>query len=120
MFDLVGRPTPRGVTWAWLQDDLDSSSVGRARRQLGALLAPGVCPHRVLVYLGVECFVDLRGLRLLLEVAAHVRTCGGALAVVAPPRCLVRMITLFALEEELPMVESVRRAVWWARTNGGG
>jgi anti-anti-sigma factor len=116
VFDVVGRPTSQGVTWIWAQDDLDFASVGRARAQLAALFTAGACPYRLLVYLGAECFVDLRGLRLLLALAAEVQRCGGALAVVAPPHSLRKMISVLALQEELPMVDSVRQAAVWART----
>ncbi|HEX8520016.1 MAG TPA: STAS domain-containing protein [Pseudonocardia sp.] len=117
VFDLVGRPTSRGVTWAWVQDDLHAGSVGRARRDLRGLFAAGTAPHRVLVYLGPERFVDLGGLRLLLEIGGEVRRRGGALAVVAPPHGLTRMAACLALqEEELPMLDSVQEAARWART----
>jgi hypothetical protein len=116
VFDIVGRPTARGTTWAWAREDLDGMSVGRARGQLAALLASEPEPLRLLLYLGADRFVDLRGLRLLLDLDAQVRRRGGALAVVAPPRCLTEMTSLLALEERVPMVGSVRRALWWART----
>lgn len=115
VFDVVGHPTSRGVTWVWAQDDLETASLDRARADLALLFTGGVCPHRVLVYLGDERFVDLRGLRLLAGVAAEVRRCGGALAVVTPPHCLVRMVTCFGLEDQLPVLDSVREAVRWAR-----
>ena len=119
VFDVVGRPTSWGVTWAWIREDLDSDSVERARSQLCLLFLTDGCPHRLLVHLGADCFVDLRGLRLLLETATEVRSGGGALAVVAPPRSLVRMAALFVLAEELPMVDSVDHAVEWARARTG-
>ena len=119
VFEIVGRPTSPGATWVWTQGDLTSASVGRARVDLSGLFAAGTCPRRVLLYVGVECVVDLRGLGLLLEVAAEVRNRGGALVVVAPPDCLKEVATLIASEEELPMIDSVRRAAWWARTYRG-
>jgi hypothetical protein len=120
VFDIVGHPTPRGTTWAWAREDLDQASVGRARAELGALFTGQAGPRRLLVYLGTDCFVDLRGLRLLLDLAVEVRRHGGVLIVVAPPRCLTEMVTLLALEEELPTVTSVRRAGWRARTRTRG
>ena len=119
VFEIVGRPTSPGATWVWAQGDLTSASVARARVDLSGLFAAGTRPHRVLLYVGVECVVDLRGLGLLLEVAAEVRNRGGALVVVAPPDCLKEVATLIASEEELPMIDSVRRAAWWARTYRG-
>lgn len=118
VFELVGRPTAGGVTWVWARQDLDLATVAAARRELSALLEPLRSPGNVLVYLGPECFVDLRGVRLLANVAAQVRSRGGALAVVAPPRCVRQMVLLGRLEAELPLVTTARRAVWWARTRG--
>src|SRR5690348_14652320 len=85
VFELVGLPTAGGVTWAWARQDLDMATVATARRELSALLEPVRGPGTVLVYLGLECFVDIRGLRLLVDTAAEVQCRGGALAVVAPP-----------------------------------
>jgi anti-anti-sigma factor len=116
VFDVVGRRASRGTTWAWAREDLDVASVGRARSELAALFDGGTGPRRLLVYLGADSFVDLRGLRLLLDLVAQVQRHGGAAAVVAPPHCLTQMVSLLALEERFPMIRSVRRALWWART----
>ena len=120
VFDVVGVPATAGSTWVWAREDLDHESVGRARVQLAALFDEEPGPRRLLVYLGGDCFVDLRGLRLLLDLAAQLRCRGGALVVVAPPLCLTEMLAVLDLEESLPMVGSVRRAAWWARTSTRG
>jgi anti-anti-sigma factor len=116
VFDLVGRPAAGGPTWLWARADLDIATVGRARRELSALVAPGRNPGTVLVYLGPDRFVDLRGLRLLVDTARRVRAGGGDLAVVAPPRCLRRLVQLVRLDAELPLVATARQAAWRART----
>jgi len=85
VFELVVRPSPGGVTWAWARSDLDAATVVHARRELSALLDRPGDPGTLLVYLGLERFVDLRGMRLLVGTAARARARGGALAVVAPP-----------------------------------
>ena len=118
VFELVGRPTAGGITWVWVRQDLDMATVAAARGELSALLEPMCDPVTVLVYLGPERFVDLRGLRLLVRTAARVRSRGGALAIVAPPRCLRRMVQLGLLDAELPLITTARRAVRWARTHG--
>ena len=118
VFELVGRPTAGGVTWVWARQDVDMATVAAARRELSALLEPMPDPVTVLVYLGPERFVDLRGLRLLGRTAARVRSRGGALAVVAPPRCVRRMVQLGLLDAELPLITTARRAVCWAGTRG--
>jgi anti-anti-sigma factor len=120
VFDQVGRPTAGGPTWLWARADLDMATVASARRELAALVAPGRNPGNVLVYLGPERFVDLRGLRLLVQTAQRVRARGGDLAVVAPPRCLQRLVRLGRVDAELPLVATARQAAWWARTRGTG
>ncbi len=119
VFDVVGRSAPGGVGWVWARTDLDIATVATARQELSALLTT-TGSGTLLVYLGSECFVDLRGLRLLVEVAAQLRSRGGALAVVAPPHCLRQMVRLGRLEAQLPLLRTVRHAVSWARTNESG
>jgi anti-anti-sigma factor len=118
VFERVGLPTAGGVTWLWARRDLDMATVATARRELSALLEPVFGPCTVLVYLGHECFVDIRGLRLLVDTAAEVRRRGGALGVVAPPRCLRRLVQLALLDAALPLIPTARQAVGWAHTHG--
>ena len=133
VFDVVGGGGPGrgGSRGGWAREDLDHESVGRARVQLAALFDEEPGPRRLLVYLGGDCFVDLRGLRLLLDLGAQLRCRGGALVVVAPPLCLTEMLAVLDLAEALicqaleqgravPLVDSVRRAAWWARTSTRG
>lgn len=120
VFEPAGRPALGGTTWLWVRTDLDVTTAARARRELSAIVRPGRNPGSVLVYLGPECFVDVRGLRLLIETAERVRSCGGALAVVAPPRCLERLVQLSQLGAQLPLVATARQATWWVRTRGTG
>ncbi len=115
MFEQVGLPTAGGVIWLWARADLDLATLAGARRELSALIAGGN-PGTVLVYLGSERFVDLRGLQLLVDTARGIRSRGGALAVVAPPRSLRRLVQLGLLGSELPLVPTAREAVRWART----
>jgi anti-anti-sigma factor len=96
------------------------ATVATARRELSPLLKRTSGVDTLLVYLGSECFVDLRGLRLLVEAAAQLRSRGGALAVVAPPHCLRQMVRLSGLGAELPLLRTTRHAVSWARTHGSG
>jgi|SRR5690242_2862385 len=120
VFEQVGRTAPGTVTWLWVRADLESATVAAARRELWLLVGPGRNPGNVLVYLGPERFVDLRGLRLLVDTARRARSRGGALAVVSPPRCLQRMVRLDGIDAELPLLSSARQAAWWARTRGTG
>jgi anti-anti-sigma factor len=120
VFRIVGRATSHGPTWAWALDDLDMATVPAARTQLSELLACDPAPRCLLVYLGTDCFVDVRGLRLLVEVTRQVRDRGGDLAVVAPPHCVRVMAVRLGLAEELALVPSARHATWWARTRPAG
>lgn len=120
VFEQVGRPTPGGITWLWARTDLDMATVAGARRELAVLLAPERDPGVVLLYLGRERFVDLRGLRLLVGTAGQARSRGGTLAVVAPPYSLVRLVRLGRVGADLPLVATARQAVRWARAGGTG
>jgi anti-anti-sigma factor len=115
VFELVGRPTANGVTWVWARSDLDMLTEARARADLGALFVGDSAPRFVLVYLGTERFVDVRGLRLLIETAGQVRCEGGDLVVVAPPWCVERMIGVLNVGDQLPVVATARQAVRRAR-----
>jgi anti-anti-sigma factor len=120
VFEQVGRPTPGGVTWLWVQADLDLATAAAARRELSALLPPERNPGIVLLHLGCERFVDLRGLSLLIDTARRVRLQGGALAVVAPPHSLVRLVRLGRVDAELPLFGTARAAARWACAGGKG
>jgi len=108
--ELVGRWSGRGATWAWTRQDLDMATAARARAELTGLLSGGVGPDRVLVHLGAERFVDLHGLRVLVDVAVLVRIHGGTLVVVAPPRCLTTMLTVTGLDAPFSLAATVRHA----------
>ena len=116
VFHVVGRPTRTGPTWLWAQDDLDLATVPVARSELFALIAEGTMPRFVLVYLGVDRFVDVRGVRLLVDAARQARGRGGDLAVVAPPHCVLWMVRRFGLVDELQLATGARTALRWART----
>jgi anti-anti-sigma factor len=115
VFHVVGRPTRTGPTWVWTRDDLDLATVSAARAELAALFAGDTTPRYVLLYLGVERFVDVRGLRLLVEAARWARHGGGDLAVVAPPRCLRRMVARLDLRDDLFLATDARHALRWVR-----
>jgi hypothetical protein len=73
----------------------------------------------VLVYLGAERFIDVRGMRLLLDVAGQVRYRGGSLVVVAPPRSLQKMLHVLDLGGELSVAPTPRHAVRRTRPRSG-
>jgi anti-anti-sigma factor len=104
VFEFLERSSTRGVAWAWARRDLDMAAAPAARRELTALLAAVDEPDWVLVHLGVTCFVDLHGLRVLVDVGAQLRVRGGELVVVEPPRCLQIMIEVTGLGTEISLV----------------
>ena len=113
---VVGLPTRNGPTWVWVEQDLDLASAAAVHAELTALLTDVTAPGSVLVYLGAECFVDVRGMRLLVDAARQARRRGGDLAVVAPPPCLRRMVTRVGVGDELVLIADTREAARWART----
>jgi anti-anti-sigma factor len=115
VFHVVGRPTRTGPTWVWAQHDLDMATEPAARAELETLFADATAPRFVLVYLGGDRFVDVRGLRLLSGTAREARSRGGDLAVVAPPRCVSLMVARFGLADELFLAHDARHAARWAR-----
>lgn len=74
VFHVVGRPTRTGPTWVWINHDLDLASLPAARAELDALLLAPEPPRFMLVYLGAERFVDVRGMRLLVDDTAGAQT----------------------------------------------
>ena len=120
VFHILGRPTRTGPTWVWTQHDLDLATVPAARAELAELFADATAPRFVLVYVGSERFVDVRGLRLLAEAARQARGRGGDLAVVAPPRCLRLMVARLGLGDELFLAHDTRHAVQWVRRAARG
>jgi hypothetical protein len=120
VFDVVGRAIPAGVTWLWAKGDLDRGNVRAARGELAELFRDGTCPRWLSVYLGNECFVDLRGLELLIEVAERVWRGGGELVVVAPPYGLQRMVELLGPGFAVPMVATVPDALRLIRCGAVG
>jgi hypothetical protein len=112
---IVGRPTRTGPTWVWAQQDLDLATIAVADAELATLLTDTAPPRFVLLYLGAERFVDVRGLRLILRTARRARSLGGDLAVVAPPHCLRWMVDRFDLGGEVHLVRDARQAARWAR-----
>ena len=117
---MIGFPDAGAVTWAWAQVDLDMASESAARTELGDLLDREGPAGVLLVYLGEEYFVDVRGLRLLLDVSTRLRKRGGQLLVVAPPVCRRRMIRLLDLAREIQSAPTAQRAASWARAQLGG
>ena len=104
VFRVVGSPLPTGPVLLQARHDLDLTTVPAARAELTALLADRHAPW-VVVHLGVDRFVDMRGMRLLVATGRQVRRRGGELIVVAAPRCLRSMLARLGLDDELVLVD---------------
>ena len=110
VFEFVGRSSARGVVWAWAQLDLDMASAPAARAELTGLVTDLDAPDRMLVYLGLERFVDLYGLRVLADATARLQGRGGRLVVVRPPWSLRTMIDLTGEGAALALASTARLA----------
>jgi anti-anti-sigma factor len=106
VFAFLERSGTRHVAWAWARRDLDMATAPAARRELTALVAPADGPEQVLVHLGVKRFVDLHGLRVLVDVGAQLQVRGGELVVVGPPRCLRLMVEVTGLGTGITLVST--------------
>jgi anti-anti-sigma factor len=115
VFDLVGESNSRGLVWAWLRCDLDVATASGARVELTGLLGGLDGPDVVVVYIGFERFVDLRGVRVLVEVAMSLRDRGGEMVLVAPPRCLQMIVELTGVGSELTLAATPWHATEWLK-----
>lgn len=100
---LVDPITGTLVTGARVDLEWFNLSVAAAELRTLCLTEPWV--PRVVVRLGEERFVDLRGLRVLVEASLDAQAWGRRLLVVAPPGSLLRMIRLLRAEGVLEIVE---------------
>jgi len=119
VFEILGRSDAHGITWVRARRDLDMAAAPAVRNELTDLFRTVAGVDRVLVHLGVGCFVDLCGLRALVDVDALLRLQGGELVVVGPPRSLRIMIEVTGLGAALPAVPPAPPAVRRARRGGG-
>jgi anti-anti-sigma factor len=119
VFEILGRSDALGVTWARARRDLDVAAATSARHELTDLLRTPAGADRVLVHLGAGCFVDLYGLRVLVDVDARLRRRGGELVVVGPPRSFRIMVDVTGLGAGLTVAPTAQRAVRRARRGGG-
>jgi anti-anti-sigma regulatory factor len=91
--------------------DLDVSTEADARAELAeACEAPGSY-HWVVVDGVPEWFVDVRGLAVLLDSAAHAAARGRELVVVAPPKSLRQSVAALAVGDRLRLVESLSELI---------
>lgn len=107
--DVLERPVFGGSSSVLLvraAADLDAASEPVVRRELGAACTAGGGGW-VLLYLGEQVFVGVRGLAVLLDATDWARASGRGLIVVASPPSLQRMVQALDLGRRLRCVQSV-------------
>ena len=109
VFEFVDSPVEDGVVCVRALVDLDLLTAADARDQLGSICSNGSLGGLV-VEIGPECFVDVRGLRVLLESNAQLRARGGVLALASTSRALTRLVRVLELDGELPCTRTVQDA----------
>ncbi len=100
---VVARRT-RGRLWTCVQGDLDLATADHLRALLDPLVAEA--PELLVVDLTGVRFVDVTGLRALLDVA-RAQGAGGREVVLAHPSAMLRrMVAVLHLERDLPFQDS--------------
>jgi anti-anti-sigma regulatory factor len=89
---------------------LDAYSEAAARSELLSLCGPEGSARSILLHLGPQVFVGLRGLDVLLQAAAWARKGGRALLIIEPPECLTRLLDLLGMNDRLCLVSSTGQA----------
>lgn len=96
----------RSVTLAALVD-LDVGSERRARQELAPLCSGGGGHRQIVVTIGERCFVDVRGVAVLIDAARVARRRHREFVVVAGPGPLRTCVDVLGLHEELRVVDSL-------------
>ena len=99
--------TPTGAIRLMLVGELDLVTAPRARAAVRDAQAD---TRELLCDLGDVWFVDLAGMRVLLDAAAHAKLTGGHLAVTNCPPSVPRMLQLLRLEDWLDIRPAPRSA----------
>lgn len=110
-------PSEFGVPWAWLDDaravvemsgDLDYCAVPRVRGALTDLLRAG----RFLIAVDMSAveFMDSSGLGALLIGLKRAWAVGGAVVLVGPPECALRVLRITGVVRVLPVVTTMGEA----------
>lgn len=115
VLELVEVPDAEDVARVRIVADLDRLSASNGYAQLLASWRNGPLHRRLVVELGSGCFIDVRGLRMLLEVSRVVRDEGGTLVLVSSSRTVARVLDILDMDGELSLCRSVTDAQREAR-----
>jgi anti-anti-sigma factor len=110
VFELVDVPTADGAVQVRALDDLDRLSASQAYAQLTSICTNGSVVSGLVVEIEPDCFVDIQGLRVLLEVSRLLRSRRAAMVVVSSSRTLQRVLKILGQEGELPFASTVADA----------
>jgi anti-anti-sigma regulatory factor len=84
--------------------DLDIATERRARTELAVACAGAGTHQRVLVQIGAGCFVDVRGLAVLIDAARAATRRGRRLLIVDPPASLRLCLAVVGPEDSLAIL----------------
>ena len=115
VFELVEDADAEDVTWVRAVADLDRLSAPEGYAQLLTVWRSGPLNGRLGVELDSGCFIDVRGLRMLLEISRVVWDQGGTLVLVSSSRTVARVLDILDLDGELSLSRSVTDAQREAR-----
>jgi anti-anti-sigma regulatory factor len=90
--------------------DLDLASERRARQELAPLCSGGGDHQRIIVTIGERCFVDVRGLAVLIDAARAARRRHRELVVIAGSGPLRACVDALGLHAELRVVDAPAEA----------
>jgi len=116
VFELVGARCAPDLTWLRAGADLDLATVDTGRRELGAQCAEPI--RWLLVKIGADCFVDLRGVRMLRDATRTLRGRGATLLIISDSPLLRRVLHNLDLDGDLPLRGSAREAQEEVDRNG--
>ena len=110
VFELAEFPDAAGLSWVRAVADLDLLSASDGYAQLLTIWRGGPLDRRLVVELDTGCFVDVRGLRMLLEISRVVRSQGGAMVLLASSRTVGRVLAILDPDGELAFSRPVADA----------
>jgi anti-anti-sigma factor len=115
VFEQAEVPDAEGLSWVRAVADLDLLSASDGYAQLLTIWRNGPLDRRLVVELEAGCFVDVRGLRMLLEISRVVRNQGGSMVLLSSSRTVARVLAILDPAGELSFSRSMADAQLEAR-----
>ena len=98
LFEVLQREDGRATT-LFLRGELDMYSAPLLARELARAAEPA--PRQIVLDLAALSFMDVSGLRTILDSARRVRRYGGSLVITNPMPHIVRLLELTAIDQSL-------------------